>query len=86
MPGESIDYPAFFLIKNIIVVLGSIANWLNNLCVQILILADKVPEVLPNNLQIASYITGARAAVANSQDSLGICTKASLSYSGDRRL
>ena len=47
---ESVGHSALFEEKGFIVFLRPVTNWLDNVCVQIFVVANQAPKVLANNL------------------------------------
>ncbi len=69
--------------KALVVFLGVIANWFNDIGVQIGILADQVPKILAHNFQITvGGKRGTHLAVANAENRLHIERCTGLAHTG----
>ena len=64
--------------------LRSITDWLDDVGVQVFVLADQVPKVLPNDLEIARCrVGGSGLAIADAKRGLNPCCDSRLSDSND---
>jgi hypothetical protein len=71
--GEQVCYSTPFAREIIVVLLCSMTNRLDDVRVQVLVLAYEIPEVLADDLQIPSEVARSGFPITDAQNGLNIC-------------